>query len=331
MTQSISMSADAQETPRTHRRPWQDQAMVRIGELDILSQTPGLNQAEAGEMLAVLTHARALATSPHQGPWHQAPGRWFYGSPIEETWRLIHVAQQHYLRALPAELLPDRAQHVAHQGSATLGASDPDVVALKRALRVVQLPTHQEAHLQALRATAIEVLRRCHDSTDAAHRQARELRNRILVTSGLMWVLAGLLLLGTGAFDFGLFSPPPGSGLSDTTATGIAMFFGCLGALISALPSLASQPDSKSPFNLPTQQAILKVSAGAWSALIGLLAATQGLAAQVGAGSEQEPTGSPVAAATVGTLALLSVFFGAGQEAVTRFVDRKARDYLETA
>jgi hypothetical protein len=322
-----------------HRHPWMDRAMTcagrlrgeaeeaqRRGELDwVFKGGPAGGEVTLMDQFNKdLGRAEELASGRARGTWWRRPEEWLFGSPVEETWRLIHLADERLMRALTPEAVPVRAAAVLHDGEETLGTSHPAVIALRRCLHspLEGEQTSVARSAESQRTPAMELMRETHDLTDDVHRRARSLRNRILFTSLVLIGLALALILVQGLTGFGLV-PLQEDELGTTWALALTMFFGSLGGLLSAIPSLSSVPEKQSPFNLPTQQAILKVTIGAWSALVGLLAATNGLAAQTPADK-----GAPVAVTSVGTLALLSIVFGAGQEAVTRFADRKAADLL---
>jgi hypothetical protein len=88
-----------------------------------------------------------------------------------------------------------------------------------------------------------------------------------------------------------------------------------VGSLFTAIPAMSRVPSDASPFNMPLQQAVLKLAFGALVAVTGLgIVSTEPLGA-----------GGP---ASLSSLLLLALIFGAGQQAVTRYVDRRADEIL---
>ena len=99
------------------------------------------------------------------------------------------------------------------------------------------------------------------------------------------------------------------------------MFAGMMGALFSALPSVAAIPDKTMVFNPVREQAVLKIAVGAWSAVFGLFAITAGLVQE----SMDQTAGTPSTnVQTFAGFVMTCALFGAAQEALTRFADRKA-------
>lgn len=237
---------------------------------------------------------------------------WLSGSQVEECWRLLRQAEEGLLHLVADGSVPTRAKQARAHGLRMLGSDDPLRVVLDEALGGSAPPA-------ALRAIALDVVRASHEASDRQHRQLRSFRNQLLGLSVVLVALGAILLVVQSAMEQDLIPVPQGLGMSATGMLAVVMFFGCVGALFSAVPSLAAMPETSSPFNLPRQQAVLKVVMGAWSAVIGLLVVNAGLAA--GAADTS----------SLGGLMVVAALFGAGQEAVTRFADQKAGTLLGNA
>jgi hypothetical protein len=235
---------------------------------------------------------------------------WLSGSQVEECWRLLRQAEEGLFQLLPEAALPSRARAAEVHGLQVLGPEHP----LMRTLRTELAKTSENT--TALRNAALDVLRVAHETTDKEHRRIRSFRNQLLGLSTVLILLAAILVLGQNLLDVALVPPPNDATLSATSLLALIMFFGSVGALFSAVPSLATLPETSSPFNMSRQQAILKVVTGAWSAVLGLLVLNAGLA----------PSAPEVT--SLGGLIVLAALFGAGQEAVTRFADNKASGLL---
>jgi hypothetical protein len=235
---------------------------------------------------------------------------WLSGSQVEECWRLLRQAEEGLFQLLPEAALPSRARAAEVHGLQVLGPEHP----LMRTLRTELAKTSENT--TALRNAALDVLRVAHETTDKEHRRIRSFRNQLLGLSTVLILLAAILVLGQNLLDVALVPPPNDATLSATSLLALIMFFGSVGALFSAVPSLATLPETSSPFNMSRQQAILKVVTGAWSAVLGLLVLNAGLA----------PSAPEVT--SLGGLIVLAALFGAGQEALTRFADNKASGLL---
>jgi hypothetical protein len=245
------------------------------------------------------------------------PLEWWSGSEVEECWRLLRQAEEGLLGLAGGAALVQRARSALAHAEHSPGVDAVLTASLRTELE------KQKPDETALRRAALDVVRTSHDLSDAQHQRVRSYRNQLMGVSAVLVLLAGALLLGLHLTSpdgvVGHLVPVPESFRLGTAPTvALVMFFGALGALFSAVPSLAQAPESNSPFNLPRQQALLKVLAGAWSAVLGLLFVQAQLLAD-----------NP-AVASLGSLVALAVVFGAGQEAVTRFADHKASALLKT-
>lgn len=241
---------------------------------------------------------------------------WFHGSEIEECWRLLRQAEEGLL-IVDSHGVRSHAELALAHGKAILSSKDPLVQSLAKELDQTKqtddsTPLKRETKL-ALQRSAFDVLGRSHEATDAKHRQMRGFRNQLLVLSGVLLILAVvLILLQQFVIDGPLVPPPSGSAVTNTTALILVMFFGCVGALFSAVPSLAQIPETGNPFELVQSQAALKCVIGIWSAVVGILVVKAGIAT------------AEADSATLAGLFMVAALFGAGQEAITRFADHKA-------
>lgn len=97
---------------------------------------------------------------------------------------------------------------------------------------------------------------------------------------------------------------------------GIVMLFGAVGSLFTTIPAVSRIPSNFGPFNLPLQQGLLKIA-------FGPLAAVTGLGALMFVPAKLPDS--------LSAILLLAVIFGAGQHAVTRYVDQRAEEILTAA
>ena len=239
---------------------------------------------------------------------------WFHGSEIEECWRLLRQAEEGLLIVDDGGVRSHAESALAH-GNAVLGGADPMVQNLAKELKDTNATT--AAAQAALQRAAFDLLGRAHETTDQKHRQMRGFRNQLLGLSGVLLILAVVLvLLQRFVMDAPLVPPPAAETWrpEPTTTLILVMFFGCIGALFSAVPSLAQIPETDYPFDLVRAQAILKCVIGMWSAVVGILVVK---AAITGPTPQADSS-------TLAGLFIVAALFGAGQEAITRFADHKA-------
>jgi hypothetical protein len=287
------------------------------------------------EVCHPLTEARSLLTASHS--WI-SPRRWWTGCEIEETWRLLHQAEAGLLLSVDDDEVAARSRGVLASSRGILGLKDERVTALEEAIKKSeQSPatapsSPQDAGLPkptdapALRRAVLVVVHGRHQTTDTLHQLARSYRNTILTASLTLFGLAGILLVLQRLAGFELFNAQPETHLGPTELLLFVMFFGCIGAIFSAAPSIATQPKSTSPYAVARQQVIFKVAVGAWSAIVGLLAVTIGLVAPH---TGEATTTSTSIFSSAASLAIIAAMFGAAQEAISRFADRKVRDVLD--
>jgi hypothetical protein len=298
---------------------WRDEVKARATRLrtearwmairgEILPETRG--EPMEVEIFGPLQRVDELA-----GKDRVSPQEWLSGSQVEDCWRLLRQAEEGLLQVVDDGGVRARASAAEAKGEKALGSDHVLVKALRE-----QLSPTSNTKPDEVRVAALAVLRVSHENSARQHRQMRSFRNQLLGLSAVLVILAGIALIAQQyLIDERLLPTATDAGLGATVTLAFVMFFGCVGALFSAVPSLAQIPETSSPFNMARQQATLKVVTGGWSAVIGLLVVDAGLAAT-------QPE-----VATLGGLAVLAALFGAGQEAVTRFADHKAGDILRSS
>ncbi len=258
-------------------------------------------------VLDSINEADRLRTSP------QSLAAWWSGSLIEDAWRHIRHAEESLVDVAPdLAALRHHVTPALARAADKLPANDPLVTAVTAAASGHDADTLRRALLDLLAAVNTESAER--------HQRQRGLRNRLRIitiglgTGALIAIAAGLWWWKT--IPDGLVTVP--SGLAGGTWLALAVIAGAVGALFSAIPSLSLGDAQASSFDTTAQQALLKIVVGAWSGPLGLLA----IAAGLGGASADDPTPN-------GTLAgflMLAALFGAGQEALTRFADKKAEN-----
>ncbi len=177
-------------------------------------------------------------------------------------------------------------------------------------------PQVPQVHLQAAMQA---VLDKTNDESDTFHFAARAFRNRLLITSAIIITVSASLVVIQGQLaTLPIIALPKDVAHNRWGVMLLIMAFGSVGALVSAIPSMASLPSVSSPYNFPIQQALVKVFLGSLTATVGVIAIGNTGIAKNGFTSLQALLG-------------VAVIFGAGQQAVTRFLDERAQKILASA
>jgi hypothetical protein len=165
----------------------------------------------------------------------------------------------------------------------------------------------------------LSVLRKAFTLSDTFHRDARAFRNRLVIISLIALITSFcLVILQWRLPGAALIQEPRGSGgIPRWALMLLVMAFGSVGALVSTIPALAAIPRVTSPFNFPLQQALLKIILGSLTALVGVIAT----------GSAGVTNGYASLQALIGT----AIVFGAGQQVVTQYLDRRAGEIIKSA
>lgn len=244
--------------------------------------------------------------------------KWWWGTEIERAWARLREVEERIVFLVDKEELPVYAAHSAQCGCSYLDNCDPRLQQLE-GLRQRADQGDKSVSTDELRTSIVAVLRASHGVADCANREARYLRNRLLIASAFCLLFAVAIvgvqsLVETAKFT-GMMVDWRGSSWS---YVGIVMLFGGVGSLFTAIPAVSKIPSNFGPFNLPLQQALLKVAFGPLVAVVGL-----GMMS-----SKIFPVTAPE---TLSGLLVTATVFGAGQHAVTRYVDHRAEQILTAA
>ena len=238
--------------------------------------------------------------------------KWWWGTEIERAWARLREVAERTVHLLPDPELPARAADAARHGDSYLDANDPGLQHLQ-ALRAQQDP---RASADELRSSIVGVLRAAHDKADHANREARYLRNRLLIASAFSVLFAVAIVLAQSSLEGVSFVDKAdrwdGSGWSYLV---VVMVFGGVGALFTAIPAISKIPSNFGPFNLPLQQGLVKIAFGPLVAVVGIALLNTGVSPHI-------------VPKTLPSLLLMAALFGAGQHAVTRYVDWRAEQIL---
>ena len=272
-----------------------------------------------------------------------AVGRWFgrlmlklklyySGARIERCWSAIHSASAALFMAYPETELPAQAARLRGLLSALpdldwqLALVTDIINELKQQQRSAgskesKAPEVREEEVSVMRARLRQIHLDAMDASSSLQIEARTLRNALLVASGAL--LAVLLLLGfMHIFNSCIFkicttvndhTVCPGGGSAHSVDVFTVELAGMLGGLLSAVIPLATGERIKTPYRVFNHQMLLKILAGAATALAGVLLVQSHVISQIKFGSSA-------------TLLGYAVFFGFSQQVLTGLIDKRANE-----
>ncbi len=251
---------------------------------------------------------------------------YYSGASIERCWSAIHSASAALFMAYDESELPAQAARLRGLLQAL-----PDLdwqLALVTEI-INELEPHKEPkrrtrtkkELSVMRARLRQIHLDAMDASSSLQIQARTLRNTLLVASGALFAV--LLLLGfTHMFNGCIFkictnvsghSVCPGGASAHSVDVFTVELAGMLGGLLSAVIPLATGERIKTPYRVFNHQMLLKILAGAATALAGVLLVESHVVSQIKFGS-------------TATLLGYAVFFGFSQQVLTGLVDKRANE-----
>jgi hypothetical protein len=248
--------------------------------------------------------------------------KWWWGTEVERAWARLHEVEERTVDVIPCDELETRATDASAYAAQVFKSDDKRLVSFD-GLRADVAAGKKKS--EVLRPAIVGMLRAMHTQSDRDNVQARHLRNRLLLASSVcIFVTAGMLLIQRQLADFPFLVSKDVLSGRPTTYLFLVMTFGAVGALVTAIPSLSQIPSDFSPFNLPLQQAVLKIVLGPLVALLGF-AIVGTIETTQAVNTEVLNIGTPTSLPAV---LVLAVVFGAAQHLVTRFVDRRADEVL---
>ncbi|MGY0004392.1 hypothetical protein [Micromonospora sp. I033] len=283
------------------------QVRVRTKLDDLYQQLSGI-EARAAASAGRVAALRAQLSGVESVLGRSGVVAWLRGGNLEYAWQTIHSVERAMVELRTPEelfgLLP------AYQGAAAqFLKADDKVLTDFDASADAAAPARFRAKVQAL-------LLRYHAVSDEFHESVRRLRNRMLGLSVFALVAEALMVLVQWrSRDVQLLKPPTdAAGVPAWRLLLFVLIAGALGAFISALPSMITSRSGGLPYKLPFQQGLLKLAIGPLVAVVGIMLVIGGLV---------ETTVNSTAA-----LLGVAIVFGAGQQAVTAFADRRASELL---
>jgi hypothetical protein len=228
----------------------------------------------------------------------------------EQAWLALHEADAQIIEVLPAEELLARADGILEKARRALGGEDPRVRCIQ-SLLCEAAPSESK-----LRPRLAHLTRATFDTLDDKYAQSRGYRNRLIRLTSLASAGIALPIIAgrMSQLNFHLADAPPHARSSRLVV--LIMLFGSVGALITAIPPLAKANGVRNPFSLPFFQLLLKLAMGPLFAIVGVLIL------------QNQLISSLQAAKDLGGLLVWATLFGAAQQSVTRFIDKRVTGLL---
>ncbi|MBO3752713.1 hypothetical protein J5X84_42255 [Streptosporangiaceae bacterium NEAU-GS5] len=295
---------------------WRQRALAHITELR--SQLDGLD-GESPVALGAQRHLKAAEEAAVRKP--SLAGAWS-GFAVDRIWANINEAEVALLKLMPAEDLPWWGSVVLARALQHLGKEDP------RRAKLEQLLLHQDGKLDPQdRTLAVITMQAANISAQQERAQLRSFRNTILVSTAIMAVIAVVLAV------VGFISPEVIKLCFHDPTTGracpigrnpskwdvpVVELVGLTSASLVGAFGLRRIYGTATPYMLPIVLSLLKLPAGAVSAVIGLML----IQGRFIPGLSNLDTSAQIIA--------WAAVFGGAQQIITRLVDEQGQNVLRS-
>jgi hypothetical protein len=245
--------------------------------------------------------------------------RYYSGGDISKAWSAIHRAGESLFAVYEEPELHAQATRLED-----LVAALPDSKSSGKVLAEarVKLKSDSVSDKRTVRAILRQLYREAIGTTEGLQAEARVLRNTLLVASialGLVVFTFGAInLIDTSIFPLctqlkdGKEACPTGGTAHSFDAFAVELA-GVLGGILSVVIPLATGERIKTPYRVFNHQLLLKLIAGAGTALAGIILI-------------QSAFTSTIALETTAEIIGYAVFFGFSQQALTGIIDRRASE-----
>jgi hypothetical protein len=318
----------------THARQWegpdkrlwaQDVAVT----VDVLRCRLDAREAALGPDMppqdrAVIAGVRRLLDKAELATRHKDPrptrlGNWWRGTLIEAAYQNVHAAEAEIVRLYDdAEVAAEIPEAVARV-EASLHRDDP------RRRAAHQLPDLAAPDQRVALLKAVEVGTA---ATDRQHTRVRSFRNVVLVTAALLLLVVAAVVLLAWSSPGSLplcFTPeddpracPAGGSLPSERDAAVVALMGALGGVLAAAVNIRNLRGTSTPYDVPVALSLLKVPAGALTALAALFAIRGQFVPGLSALDSQEQ------------ILAYALVFGYAQQLLTRLIDRQAGTVLDS-
>ena len=296
--------------------------------LALLQSSPRLGEHErntSDEITRLITEAEATANTRIPFLSWQRFSDWWFGGRVEEAWMNLHQAELLLTGAATEGRAFQTMMENALSHASRLASDDPLRQRLEDnghqalARRIGSTTTSSPLPATSPQVAMQAVLNESFEQSDSYHRAARAFRNRLVITIVVTLVVTASLIVIQWRLPTARILPLPrgAADLSRWAVMLLVIVFGTVGALITTIPSMAAIPRVSGPYNFPLQQSFVKVFVGSLSALVGVVAIGN--------------TGLASGFASLQSLLGVAIVFGAGQQAVTQFLDKRAGEIIASA
>lgn len=334
------MTSTAAKHNRFHRdggRSWSQEiettAASMTTRIEVIRGRPLLPGQPESERVAVLSGVQrlieaALDAARGEDPRYRSMRSWWRGTSIEAAFRKAHQAEADLARLYADhEVAAEVAAAVAR---ADLALNRDDLMRAQAGL-LLQMPNGPER-----RALLSKVIQVGHEAGDSSHARLRNFRNIVLTTT---WCIAVLVLafslvvvLEPSAVPF-CFEPAPAAAGEAAVACPsgegpdrspealdvvVVAVLGLLGGALAAAVSIRNLRGTATPYDVPIALALLKVPAGALTAVGALIAIRGDFVPGLSALDSQEQ------------VLAYALVFGYAQQLLTGLIDRQADGLLSS-
>jgi hypothetical protein len=288
-------------------------------------------QAERDAILLGVEGLLSASLSAAQGadPVYRTWRSWWRGTSIEAAFRKSHQAEAELARLYDDHEVQAEAPAAVARTDLALNRDDP---MRAEAVRLLVLPPGAEK-----RALLSKVIQVGHEAADGSHARLRNFRNILLITTTciavLVFAFAVVVAFNPRAVPF-CFEPgatPGGGGVAVACPSGdgpgqhpagldvvVVAMLGLLGGALSAAVSIRNLRGTSTPYDIPIALSLLKVPAGALTALGALIAIRGEFIPGLSALDSQEQ------------ILAYALVFGYAQQLLTGLIDRQALGLLSS-
>jgi hypothetical protein len=275
--------------------------------------------AAAASVRAAIRQARESASRPQLAGFFRPLRRvadWWTGRYADRAWSDLHIAGQSLLSVQDQAVVKAQLSDMAAVVVTSLG---PDDLRVRDYLATLQLLAPAGRAITAADREQLRAIRQaCDSASDSAHGDARAYRNNLIMASGLLALVLGIVAIAAAADPafrsvFAVAKASPG-GWYVLELELAASLSGLTGAVL-ALKNYAGFQYS---YGLSFVQAILKGSVGGATGLLGVLLVRSGIV-------------SSLTLRSVAATFAWAVVFGYAQYLFTRLIDQQARAVLKSA
>jgi hypothetical protein len=295
---------------------------LRVATIRQRPPVHGTTEAERDAIcagVAVLVQG-ALDAARGTDPAYRSPLSWWRGTSVEAAFRKSHQAEVELLRLYSDAEVDAEVPVALGRAEVSLHREDP----LREVARHLLL-MHSGAHKRLLLSKVVQA---GHEAADGAHSRLRNFRNVVLTTAfcitALVLVFSIVVAIRPSMVPLcfrptGFVACPtgaaPGRQPTPLDVVVVAML-GLLGGSLAAAVSIRNLRGTETPYDVPIALAMLKVPAGALTAIGALVAIRGEFVPGLSALDTQEQ------------ILAYALLFGYAQQLLTGLIDKQARSLL---